>query len=260
VWGDSWTPAPLYELLGEKSPVGSYAGWVSGQETVRLVPNGIPVSQAFDLSELPGARSRIGGAVRHSMEVIDNVHGDGELTEVPLKQTSGSVSMGTYRYNSITGQPVMITTSSKDDTPGFSFAHEVGHFIDQQQIRSNKDVSDIVSNIQEAANKTSAMNRLNQLTTLRTVPYTSNTGEVKDHYIQQNYVKYLLRENEVFARSYAQYIATESQDAQMIKDLDFNRDIAKAENSIYPSHWTDDDFAPIAKEFNNLFKAMGWLK
>jgi len=31
VWGDSWTPAPLYELLGEKAPVGSYQGWVAAE-------------------------------------------------------------------------------------------------------------------------------------------------------------------------------------------------------------------------------------
>ena len=32
VWGDSWTPKPLYELLGEDAPVGTYAEWVAGKE------------------------------------------------------------------------------------------------------------------------------------------------------------------------------------------------------------------------------------
>ena len=32
VWGDSWTPAPLYELLGADGPVGSYELWAAGQE------------------------------------------------------------------------------------------------------------------------------------------------------------------------------------------------------------------------------------
>ena len=32
VWGDSWTPKPLYELLGEDAPVGTYAEWVAGQD------------------------------------------------------------------------------------------------------------------------------------------------------------------------------------------------------------------------------------
>jgi len=32
VWGDSWTPKSLYELLGESAPVGSYQDWLSKQE------------------------------------------------------------------------------------------------------------------------------------------------------------------------------------------------------------------------------------
>ena len=31
-WGDSWTPKPLYELLGEDAPVGTYAEFLAGQE------------------------------------------------------------------------------------------------------------------------------------------------------------------------------------------------------------------------------------
>jgi SPP1 gp7 family putative phage head morphogenesis protein len=32
VWGDSWTPKPLYELLGESAPVGTYADWAAQRE------------------------------------------------------------------------------------------------------------------------------------------------------------------------------------------------------------------------------------
>lgn len=38
VWGDSWTPKPLYKLLGESAPVGSYAEWVKAQEEALLQP------------------------------------------------------------------------------------------------------------------------------------------------------------------------------------------------------------------------------
>jgi hypothetical protein len=31
-WGDSWTPRPLYDLLGESAPVGSYERWVAEGE------------------------------------------------------------------------------------------------------------------------------------------------------------------------------------------------------------------------------------
>jgi len=32
LWGDAWTPKPLYVLLGEDAPVGTYAEWVAGRE------------------------------------------------------------------------------------------------------------------------------------------------------------------------------------------------------------------------------------
>ena len=31
VWGDAWVPRTLYDLLGERAPVGTYAEWVAGQ-------------------------------------------------------------------------------------------------------------------------------------------------------------------------------------------------------------------------------------
>jgi len=35
VWGDSWTPKPLYELLGEDAPVGTYAEWLMRDDPVK---------------------------------------------------------------------------------------------------------------------------------------------------------------------------------------------------------------------------------
>jgi len=29
-WGNSWVPRPLYDLLGQSAPVGTYQGWVGG--------------------------------------------------------------------------------------------------------------------------------------------------------------------------------------------------------------------------------------
>jgi len=50
VWGDSWTPRSLYDLLGESGPVGSYAGWKDA--TIKaLVPRFESAQQAADWLE-----------------------------------------------------------------------------------------------------------------------------------------------------------------------------------------------------------------
>jgi SPP1 gp7 family putative phage head morphogenesis protein len=37
-WGNGWTPRPLYDLLGESKPVGSYVGWIEQMETAEALP------------------------------------------------------------------------------------------------------------------------------------------------------------------------------------------------------------------------------
>lgn len=37
-WGDSWTPRPLYDLLDESKPVGSYVGWLEQMEMAEALP------------------------------------------------------------------------------------------------------------------------------------------------------------------------------------------------------------------------------
>ena len=57
------------------------------------------------------------------------------------------------------------------------------------------------------------------------------------------------------ARSYAQYIATRSQDPAMLKELDASRDPGKT--PYYAAQWADDDFEPIAEAYDALFAALG---
>lgn len=60
----------------------------------------------------------------------------------------------------------------------------------------------------------------------------------------------------MFARAYSQYIAVKSNNPQMIKEL------KAAQKSDYSSFtvWQDEEFKPIAAEFDKLFNSKGWTK
>ena len=74
-------------------------------------------------------------------------------------------------------------------------------------------------------------------------------------YVDRKHVNYLLNTEELFARSFAQYIATRSGDKIMLSQ-------AKSySNTLYGARqWDDDDFKPIAAEFDAYFKSIGWIQ
>lgn len=76
--------------------------------------------------------------------------------------------------------------------------------------------------------------------------------------IDHGHVKYLLRVREIWARSFAQYFATRGANEQMRKEL--SSLLRKKGETYYPGQWTKNDFEPIAKVMDKLFKKRGWSK
>lgn len=71
---------------------------------------------------------------------------------------------------------------------------------------------------------------------------------------------YLLPRRELFARSYAQWIAIRSQHPEGLRDLQKLLDRAKTDpTQPYPRQWEAADFAPIAAALDRLFGLLGWL-
>ena len=68
-------------------------------------------------------------------------------------------------------------------------------------------------------------------------------------------LEYLLDVKELWARSYAQYIAIKSGNKAMLSQLKTQQnDILYGERQ-----WSKADFKPIMDEIDKLFKAKGWL-
>ncbi|MEM6328359.1 MAG: hypothetical protein AAF791_14695, partial [Bacteroidota bacterium] len=71
--------------------------------------------------------------------------------------------------------------------------------------------------------------------------------------LPQSYADYLLEPWELWARSYAQYIAQRSGDPTM------RSQIAGLRSDHPLKQWSDDDFEPIADVIDSIFRDLQWI-
>jgi len=111
----------------------------------------------------------------------------------------------------------------------------------------------------DAAKNSRAMQGIKEIYTTGKVKGRDSKGNLSTYNVDRNYVRYLQRTPEVFARSYAQYIAIRSGNEALMTQLRTARKRNEAGIG-YQTVWDDDDFVPIAAAFDDLFKEKGWTK
>jgi hypothetical protein len=72
------------------------------------------------------------------------------------------------------------------------------------------------------------------------------------------HLTYTLQLDELWERSYAQYIVVRSGDAGLRAELDERRQLHGS--PAVPYLWEDDDFGPVAAEIDRLFRRLGWIR
>jgi hypothetical protein len=206
--------------------------------------DGAPVSHA--LTPTTGPKARTTQVYNETLAAIDSVHGDGQLPAIPLKQTRKQRTLGAY-WRTHTGQPVKIDLSSQGGHPHLTLAHEIGHFLDHAGIGSASgfatDADDRLNGWRAAVRQSKAVQQIQ-----------AHRGLYPD---ARRYQRYLASAKEVWARSYAQYIATRSDSALLKREL--REEQQRATDSPLPRQWADDDFVDIAQAFDDLFLELGWM-
>jgi SPP1 gp7 family putative phage head morphogenesis protein len=227
-------------------------------ERRKLVPAGTPVGSALRIP--PKSKNR--AMYEHVVGVIDATHGDGQLpsTAIHTRKLSPG-TFGTYFTRTKNGGPrIDITNESRlvGRDLDLTLVHEIGHFLDHMGVSSTTMMAsrdDVATAVwREAAGQSRAIRRLVEQWEK---PYDHGVelgGMVS--YPNRGYLEYLLSPEEVWARSYAQYIAVRSGDSRLLASI-----AAERTDPLYGARqWAAADFEPIAAAFDTLFERIGWLR
>lgn len=201
------------------------------------IANHPPVSDALTLR----LRGRARQAAEDALAAIESVHGDGLLTPVPLVSTRRNV-LGYYSHDTRSGAAIELALKQTGDWPALTLAHEVGHWLDHQALGTP---GSFASHTAVTAPLWRGFLHAVQSTptyrTLTALPY-SHGG-------------YFLTTHELFARAYAQFIATESAHPRLLADL------ARVRAGFQPwRQWPEEEFAPIANAIRAILDDKGWIR
>lgn len=189
-------------------------------------------------------------AVKTVLMEIDGLHSAVELPEIPVRNSTSLKFQGLYSYQANGGKPVDIAISKSSVSPELTAAHEIGHFIDHQALWDIGAYASVKSPRLEAWR--AAIEASAATDNLKTVLTTH--GDVKT----RKKAAYYLTAWEQWARSYAQWVATRSNNTVMIDQV---KKITQASNPAYSaSQWDAADFEPIAAAIDEVFKTLGWLR
>lgn len=205
---------------------------------------GTPVSSA--LVAPIGAE---GDAIRTALAAIDGVHSDGPLPTIFVERALLRDGMqGGYGAD----PPYRLVVGASAIFPAFAFVHEVGHVLDHHGLGNGTafaaDASSQLARWRTAVRSSRAHAIVNALSKSTTLP-----AEVTA------YAAYAIRDIELWARSYQQFIALRSRDAALLQALDAHRRRPPGGKLYIPTYWDDDDFAPIAAAIEKLFRRLGWI-
>jgi len=285
---ESSTPNQQPKLLLPATEMGiEGSNIVATKEFGRLVPAGDTAlflsASDFEYMRKSGA-DKATNEILQAASIINSVHGlsDPSLkSSLPLhpqvilisekfRQSKGYGEM-TYEPVSFTPEHnarIFVTTGvAKGDytleQAGITFTHEIGHMIDHKIFSSfgrygsraiYETYIDDNSRHQDQTPVMQAIVRSEGVQKLRGM----REVERKENPLKKTYLQYLIKYEELWARAYAQWIASEDESGELKKQLNQLRDSPLHDK--YPYQWSDSDFEPIRMAFNELAVKRGWRK
>lgn len=195
-----------------------------------------PASTTAPVSRSIQIKTRVKAPARTTLAAIDSVHDDGILPVAPLDGSPGASRLGAYAYRGKATTRLSVKPSGPWQR--LTLAHEVGHFLDHQAIGTPGVWATATGELQpviDAIKATPTYDRLRLIAGKR--------GQ------------YFRSPDELWARAYAQFIAAESQDPDLLADL------RRVSTSYEPwRQWPDTEFQPIQSLIRSYFQTLHWIK
>ncbi len=218
-----------------------------------------PVSQALEVDA-----SAIDAHMRRAIEAIDQVHTDGALPILPLKAALLPDMYG-YFQNTTSGKAVEIVVNLVCPHVEVTTVHEIGHFLDLKGLDPAVPWASVnsakLARWREAVKQSGAVQTLGHFLNpaTRIIMETQGNGSVVEYAIDKNYAEYLLKAEELWARSYAQFIAAKSRDPALLQQIEQER--SRPVNGLYyPKQWDEADFERILAEIETIFRGLRWIQ
>ncbi len=206
---------------------------------------------------------------RRALKILNGVHGDGALARLKLVKDTvleylpEGPAVAAYTRDKETSEPIEWAVNPKRNWKGIHLFHEIGHSLDHQILGERLTYASDAGHpdLQQWRNAVEQSQSYRELTALKNLEYVSvrRNGRTILEAIDASILEYYLRPRELFARSYAQYIASTSGDEVTLRQLAALRGTPDNQE-VYNDAWSDDDFEAIARAFEALFLSKGWLK
>ena len=218
------------DILKEGQLKGVFGKEENGEVSIR--PNAKPVSDALDLKIGDKTLKR---EVNEAIAAINTVHGDGTLPKIPvqtgrMKNAYGQLTRRMYSSGRVEAEISLIKNNSHKR---MTAAHEIGHFLDAFGASESNGIT-FASENGEMPEFVEAVRKSKRFQDIKDNPYMASSCEC-------------------FARAYAQFVAEESKDPGMLKELEIMRLTEPTKV------WDADDFKNIKAAIKAAFKKRGWL-
>ena len=199
-------------------------------------------------------------AVKGALAAIDSVHSDGNLSP-DTAIYSKPLRIGIHGETVLKSGKYHINISTGSSHKSMTALHEIGHFLDWSGLGSNPargltatESHPLLKEWRDAVSKTKAYKEIES----RIISIEKKKKKSKTEKDDLRHLKYLIQKEELFARGYAQYIATKCSDPLIKSDLD--KMLGSVYCKAYHTQWDADDFKILSDAYDNLFKAKGWIK
>lgn len=208
--------------------------------TSGTTPTGTPLVGKLDAAKLTKSEK---ARVSNTLALIDQVHGDGPLEDLPVGHRPGRGSLGAfthYRGGKAARIDYLKTSKRANLHRELTLAHEIGHWIDHTGAPGDGMTSEIAGGafaaVIKAAKDTDAVKAITAM----------DPSSMRSYY---------LRPREIFARAYAQFISEETGDSVLVEQ------VAKIRKENVPERqWESPDFQPVRSEMRKAFVKLGWMQ
>lgn len=233
------------------------------------------------LAAAPGTPARATEALDRSLRAIEKVHGDGPLKNIKMSKAPWSENtLGQYSTGVKDKSEPAITLFRYDHAEATT-VHEIGHWLDHMAFtqkgaaaegipfqgyftikgRGRNKRWEVIEHKAEKWKRSTYGSHGEEFEGFRKAALASKS--IRDIKENSNYTSgfraYLMREREIWARAYAQWIARESGDEVLLEQINHIITEAKRDGRA-PTQWEWDDFELVSDEISAIFKKRGWLR